>query len=303
MLLAVLFWGGNFTASKIAFVEISPLAFTAIRFTIGTVLLWLLLRWAEPDGKNPPELWGRMIWLGIVGNTIYQLCFVLGLARTTATNTSLLLAAMPTVVTVTAGLIGLETITRRQVFALAMATLGVVVVVGRNGFHTGGDWLGDLLILTAVGCWTIYTIGTRRLGLQLSALRFTTLTMITGTPGLLLLGIPDLLRMPWASISWQAWAGLGYSLMLSLVASYVLWNRGVQTLGASRAALYNCLTPLIAATLATIILHEQLTWVHFVGGGLILGGVVLGMVRREVRRSDGGQAGGRSGGQLSSVPD
>ncbi len=280
MLLAVLFWGGNFTASKIAFTEITPLAFTAIRFALGTVILWLVLRWFEPDGKNPPELWGRMIWLGFVGNTIYQLCFVLGLARTTATNTSLLLAAMPTVVTVTAGVIGLETITRRQVFALAMATLGVIVVVGRNGFHTGGDWLGDLLILIAVACWTIYTIGTRRLGNRLSALRFTTLTMITGTPGLILLGLPDLVRMPWSSISGQAWAGLGYSLMLSLVGSYVLWNRGVQILGASRAALYNCLTPLVAAALATIILHERLSLVHVIGGGLILGGVVIGMVKR-----------------------
>jgi drug/metabolite transporter (DMT)-like permease len=280
MMLAVLFWGGNFTASKIAFTEISPLAFTAIRFTIGTVILWALMRRLEPEGTTPPALWGRMIWLGIVGNTVYQVCFVLGLARTSATNTSLLLAAMPTVVTVTAGVLGLETITRRQVIALVLATIGVLVVVGRNGFHTGGDWLGDGLILSAVACWTIYTIGTRRLGTQLTALRFTTLTMITGTPGLLILGLPDLVRLPWLQISWQAWAGLGYSLMLSLVASYVLWNRGVQLLGASRAALYNCITPLVAAALATVILHEQLTWVHFVGGGLILGGVVLGMLRR-----------------------
>lgn len=280
MLLAVLFWGGNFTASKIAFTEISPLAFTAIRFAIGTVILWGVMRWLEPEGENPPELWGRMIWLGIVGNTIYQLCFVLGLARTTATNTSLLLAAMPTVVTVTAGVIGLETITRRQIAALVLATLGVLIVVGRNGFHTGGDWLGDLLILTAVACWTIYTIGTRRLGKRLSALRFTTLTMITGTPGLIIIGIPDLLKTEWATISWQAWAGLSYSLMLSLVASYVLWNRGVQILGASRAALYNCLTPLIAATLATMVLHEEPTLVHVIGGALILGGVLLGIIRR-----------------------
>jgi drug/metabolite transporter (DMT)-like permease len=281
MLLAVLFWGGNFTASKVAFTQITPLAFTAIRFAIGTLILYGVMRWLEPDGENPPELWGRMIWLGIVGNTIYQLCFVLGLARTTATNTSLLLAAMPTVVTVTAGVIGLETITRRQVAALVLATLGVLIVVGRNGFgHEGGDWIGDLLILTAVACWTIYTIGTRKLGKRLSALRFTTLTMITGTPGLVVIGIPDLLTTEWSTITWPAWAGLGYSLMLSLVASYVLWNRGVQILGASRAALYNCLTPLIAATLATIILHEQLTLIHIVGGGLILGGVLLGILRR-----------------------
>jgi drug/metabolite transporter (DMT)-like permease len=288
MLLAVLFWGGNFTASKIAFTEIPPLAFTAIRFALGTIILWLLLRWLEPAGQTPPGLWGRMLWLGIVGNTIYQLCFVLGLARTTATNTALLLAAMPTVVTVSAGLLGLETITRRQIFALAMATLGVIVVIGRNGFtHAGGDAIGDLLILTAVGCWTVYTIGTRRLNQQLSALRFTTLTMITGTPGLILAGLPDLWQLHWSAVHWQAWAGLSYSLLLSLVGSYVLWNRGVQLLGASRAALYNCITPLIAASVATVVLHEHPTVVHFAGGGLILGGVLLGMLRRPAPAREG----------------
>ncbi len=281
MLFAVLFWGGNFTASKIAFVEIPPLPFTAIRFVLGTAMLWLVMRWREPAGTNPPELWGRMVWLGIVGNTLYQVCFVLGLARTTATNTSLLLAAMPIVVTVAAGYLGLETTSARQKVGLALATAGVILVVGRNGLGVGeGDWLGDLLILAGVLCWAAYTIEIRKLNNRISVLRVTTLTMITGTPGLLLLGLPGLITLSWTTISWRAWAGLSYSLLLSLVASYILWNRGVQLLGAGRAALYTCITPLIAATIATLVLGEKPSLVHLIGGGLILGGVVLGVGRR-----------------------
>lgn len=284
MLLVVLFWGGNFSFTKLAFVDLPPLAFTAVRFTIGSLVMWLLLQRLEPEGKTPRELWGRLIVLGLVGNTLYQLCFILGLARTTATNTSLILSAMPTALTVAAGALGLERITGRQRWALALATFGVVTVVAARGISpAAGDWLGDLLILSGVACWTGYTIGLRRLGGQLSALRVTAVTMLTGTPGLVLAGIPSLLGVRWSAVRMPAWGGLAYSTMLSLVAAYIMWSRAVQQLGASRAALFTCITPLVATLVAMGILGERPTVAHLLGGGLIVGGVVLGNVSSEFR--------------------
>jgi drug/metabolite transporter (DMT)-like permease len=287
MLLVVLFWGGNFTFSKLAFGDLPPLAFTAVRFIIGSTVLWLLLKRAEPDGRTPPELWGRLIVLGIIGNTIYQLCFNLGLARTSATNTALILAAMPTVLTVSAGVIGLDRITARQRWALVLATLGVLLVVAARGLGSGGgDWVGDGLILGGVVCWTAYSLGIRQLRGALSALRLTALTMLTGTPLLVLSGIPSLLGVRWSEVHLNAWGGLAYSTFLSLVASYILWSRGVQRLGPSRAALFTCLTPLVATLVAMALLGERPTPAHLVGGGLIIGGVVLGNLTAAELQSD-----------------
>ena len=281
MLLVVLFWGGNFSFSKLAFADLPPLAFTAVRFSVGSAILWAILRRIEPGGTTPRELWGRLIVLGLVGNTLYQLCFILGLARTTATNTSIIISAMPTVVTVTAGVIGLEVITSRQRWALVLATLGVIMVVAARGITPGqGDWVGDALILVAVGFWTAYTIGIRKLGGKISALRATALTMLTGTPGLVLAGIPSMTGLRWSAVRAPAWGGLAYSTLLSLVAAYILWSRGVQRLGPSRAALFTCLTPLIATLAAMALLDERPTLAHFLGGGLIVGGVLLGNLGR-----------------------
>src|SRR4051812_1200292 len=71
MLLVVLFWGGNFTASKIAFTQLDPLAFTALRFTLASVVLWGVVRWVEGPTVLPPGIMMRLIWLGVIGNTIY----------------------------------------------------------------------------------------------------------------------------------------------------------------------------------------------------------------------------------------
>lgn len=277
MLLVVLFWGGNYSFTKLAFGDLPPLAFTAIRFAIGSTVLWLLLRHREPGGRTPRGLWGRLIILGIIGNTLYQLCFVLGLARTTATNTSLILSAMPTVLTVSAGVLGLEQITARQRWALAIATIGVLLVIAAKGIAAeGGDWKGDALILAGVGCWTAYSLGIRQLRGQLTALRLTALTMLTGTPGLILAGIPSLLGVRWSEVHPGSWTGLAYSTFLSLVASYILWSRAVQRLGPARAALFTCITPLVATLTAMGLLGERPTVAHLAGGGLIIGGVVLG---------------------------
>jgi drug/metabolite transporter (DMT)-like permease len=291
MLLVVLFWGGNFTASKLTLLSIPPLGFTAIRFTTGSLFMWLLIRRTEPGSLPQPGMLRRLVVLGLVGNTLYQLCFILGLSRTSATNTALILSAMPPVVTVAAGLLGMEVISNRQRMALALAMMGVLTVIASRGLDLAhGDWRGDLLILGAVACWTAYTLGLRRLAGRMSALRLTGWTMITGTPGLVLMGLPSLSALRWSTVPWQAWAGLAYSTLLSLLAAYILWSRAVQRLGASRAALYTCVVPLIATLVAMAVLGERPGPAHFMGGTLIVGGVLLGNLQAARRAQPGGDS-------------
>jgi len=275
LLLVVLIWGGNFTATKLAFSDISPLAFTAVRFALGSVLMWLVLARKEGWRLPPRSTWVPLIALGVVGNTIYQLCFMTGLYRTTATNSSLILASMPTVVTVAAGMLGFEQITARQKWALAIATLGVLLVVASRGVAIDGDVVGDMLMLAAVVCWAGYTLGLRTLTGRMSTLALTTWTLITGTPGLILAGVPAVRRMNWDAVSASGWGGLAYATLLSLVVAYLLWNRGVRQIGPSRAAIFTTLTPLVATLTAIAVLGERPGWLHLAGGAMIISGVLV----------------------------
>lgn len=275
LLLVVVIWGGNFTATKLAFTDISPLAFTAVRFALGSVLMWLVLARKEGWRMPPRSTWLPLVALGVVGNTIYQLCFMTGLYRTTATNSSLILASMPTVVTVAAGMLGFEQITARQKWALVIATLGVLLVVASRGIALDGDRLGDVLMLAAVVCWAGYTLGLRTLTGRMSTLALTTWTLITGTPGLILAGVPSVRRMDWHAVSARGWGGLAYATLLSLVVAYLLWNRGVRQIGPSRAAIFTTLTPLVATLTAIAVLGERPGLLHLAGGALIIAGVLV----------------------------
>ena len=286
MLLVCLIWGMNFSVTKSAFDQLAPLPFTAIRFVISSALLWIIIRVTEGSVVLPRRALMQLVVLGVVGNTCYQLAFMLGLARTTATNSALILSTVPTVVAVMAGTLGLELITRRMWFGIALGTLGVILVIVTRGVgFERATFIGDLLTVLAVLFWAGYTVGLRRVPEGVSPLRVTAITTIAGTPGLFLAGLPEVLRLEWASVGTSAWLAVAYSSMLSLVVAYLLWNRSVKAIGGARTAIYMCLTPVVAVFGAWLLLGERPQPLQGVGAVFIIAGVLLTRIGGEDKKT------------------
>ena len=276
MLLVVLFWGGNFTATKLAFTEIEPLAFTALRFALATLVIHAIVRRREGKRPLPEGALVPLILMGVVGNSGYQLFFMEGLARVSATKSALILTSLPAMVTLGAWALKIEQVTVRQRWAVVVATAGVLVVLfARGGSLDSGIGAGELFLLGGVVTWTAYTLMLRHYRLAMSSLSLTAWTLYTGTPLLILTGLPQLSRTDWGAISAPGWGGVLYASVLSLVAAYILWNRGVAALGAARASVYNCLVPFVATIVAMIGLGERPGPLHLLGGATIVAGVLM----------------------------
>jgi drug/metabolite transporter (DMT)-like permease len=276
MLLVCLIWGLNFSITKLALDQIPPLPFTAIRFIAASLLLWLVLRIVEGPAKLPPGALKTLILLGLLGNTCYQLTFTVGLARTAATNSALILSTLPTVVAVFAGALGLERITPRMWCGIGLGTLGVFLVIATRGVgFEAGSLFGDLITVLAVLCWAGYTVGLRAVPPGISPLRVTTLTTLAGTPGLVLAGVPGMIRLDWHAVDLRSWLALAYAAVLSLVVAYLLWNRSVKEVGGTRTAIYMCVTPLVAVGGAWLLLGERPHPLQGVGAVFIVVGVLL----------------------------
>ncbi|MEO7986007.1 MAG: DMT family transporter [Gemmatimonadales bacterium] len=276
MLVVVVIWGLNFSVTKVAFDEFPPLAFTAVRFVLASILLVPLVRRIEGREPLPKGSVRRLVVLGVVGNTLYQIGFILGLARTTASNSSLIIASMPSLVAVFAVALGFEAFRWRVMGGVLVATVGVVLVVLAQGTGAAhGDLTGDLLTVAAVFCWAGYTLGLRVLPPEISPLKVTMVTTVAGTPGLVLVGIPEFLHMDVGRVGLIGWSALAYATLFSLVLAYLLWNRSVQTVGASRTVIFMCLTPLVAVAGAAVMLGERPRPLQAVGAVLIIAGVLL----------------------------
>lgn len=275
MLVVVLVWGLNFVIAKSALAQIPPLAFAALRFTCGAVLLFGVLHVTGGLALPTRQHWRTLIVLGIVGNTIYQSLFMLGLRHTTAGNSALLIAIVPALVALVGALLGIERLTRRVALGIALAFVGVALVVSARGLTLSAETLrGDGLLLACAVAWSAYTLGVRAIGGALSPLQITAWTTLAGVPGLLLLGLPDLLGTNWRAVDGWAWGGLAYATVLALGLAYLLWNTSVRAVGTNRTAIYQCVTPLVATLAAWPLLGEVPTPLQAGGAALIIGGVL-----------------------------
>ncbi len=276
MLVVVLIWGANFSFMKMALEEIPELSFAGLRFTLAAIILLGVLWWREGSIGIPREAWWTLIWMGVLSNTLYQVCFMYGLTHTSVANASLIIATTPLIVSLMGAVTGIEALRRPVVMGGLMGFGGVALILAGKGAAVGvGQLGGDLAIFGATVCWAVFTLGVRALKLPISTLRLTALTMLTGAPGLLLLGGEGLLDLDWGGLTSRAWIGVGYATFLAIVVAYILWNNAVRVVGSGRTSIFNSMIPLVAMLVAWPLLGEHPRPVQIGGAVLIVSGVLL----------------------------
>ncbi len=280
----VLFWAFNLPVVKVGLREVEPLAYNIVRFLCASVVLLALTHFMEGGLTVRRADLGRLLLLGVVGHTIYQICFIEGLARTTASSTALLFGCTPVVVALMSRLAGHERIGPAGAVGALLGFYGVYLIVGgakgMQGEPGSGTIAGNLLIVCAVLCWSAYTVLAQAMLERYSPLRVTALSLASGTVMLIPLAAPSFLRQDWSAVSLATWAGLGYSFLFALVVSYVLWYRSVKKVGNLRTAVYSNLVPVFGTLFGVWFLGERLTPGLWLGASCILSGILLTRLRR-----------------------
>ena len=278
VLIMALIWGINYSVIKYGTSVVPPLAYNCVRIVLAAVALSAIaLIWGGPAPRRNDVL--TLLALGALGNGIYQVFFVEGLARTRAGEAALVVGASPALMALLARMRGLERINRRGAFGIALSIFGVgLIVLGRatsGGNAHGGSLTGDLLVLCGAVCWAVYTVFlmpyTRRVG----GWWVTSLTVVGGSAVLAIVGGADILTVHWQSLPTGAWAAILYSGLGALVIAYMFWYYGIRVLGPTRTALYGNFQPLIALLVAWLTLGEVPTAWQAVGAATIVSGVVL----------------------------
>ncbi len=279
MLGAVLIWGSNLIVVKSTLVEIPPMAFNAVRFVIAPALLLVLTQLIEHDIHIARRDWGLAVLVGLVGHFAHQVLFVQAIARTSATNVSLILAATPAFVALIGVASRRERLAARNWLGIVLSFVGIFLVISSqgSGLQFGHQTLaGDLMMLGSTILWALYILLSRPLVMRTSPLRAAAWSMIVATPLLVVVGVPQLRSHDWGAVSIGSWLGLLYSAVFSIAASYAIWNLGIRHVGSTRVAVYSYLTPLVTVIVAWIFLGEVLRPLQAVGGVMVLVGVALG---------------------------
>lgn len=300
LLLMVLIWGANYSVVKVGLQELPPRAFNTLRLVIAIGVYLTVLWLGNRNGRiadSPPsarakvirrsEAIGRVEWmqltvLGFVGHFLYQICFVDGLAGTSVANSSLILALIPAMVTLSSAAVGHERISGLYWAGLGLSLVGIYLVVGRGARLTGESVRGDVLTFLAVVCWAIYSVGARPLLARHSPLVVTSYTMGLGGGLYALWNVPVLMATDWSRVTVAGWSSLLFSSLLALNVGYLIWYAAVQRIGNARTSVYSNVTPIVALAFAALWLGEPVGAAKLLGAVAIIGGV---MVTRRANRS------------------
>lgn len=278
LLMVMCVWGYNMIIVKEALAELTPLAFNAARFSVAAAMMAGVFLWREGDLRLS---WPDLRWLlltGVVGNTIYQLFFINGINLSTAGNTAFMVATAPVWVAVLSAVLKLQVPERKGWVGIFVSISGVALIIIGGGeriaISSSTVW-GDLLTLAGAVCWATYTLMTRRVLQKYSPLRVTAYAMVLGTIPLLLISTPSIMAQDWGAVSPRGWFSILYASIFALFFGYLVWSWGVRTIGSTKTAIYNNLTPVVAGMLGYFLLGEQWTLLRAAGALLILTGLYL----------------------------
>jgi drug/metabolite transporter (DMT)-like permease len=269
-------WGINFSVIKYGTIFIAPLAYNGIRIPIAAAAQLAIARGMRL--KSPaPKARMRLILLGMLGNGVYQILFILGVVRTSVATAALIVAATPALIAILGRLRGTELLTRRNWSGIACQLLGAsTVVLGTSTGNRGEDtMLGGALMLAAAISWALYSVSLREISKGMHTMQIGAYTALGGAIVMLVVGAPALLATKWMTVPPAAWGAVLYSSLLAMTVAYLFWYRGLRVLGPTRTAVYSNLQPLIAAIVAYFALGEVPTVTQGIGGILVVTGLLL----------------------------
>lgn len=273
-------WGGTFIAGRVISAHLPPATAGFIRFVFATLALLATLHFTEGlraiTRITRRQLLGTMA-LGATGIFAYNLLFFTALSVLPAGRTSLIIALNPVVtLLIAAALLG-DRLSATRWLGVALALLGVWVVVTRGDLSQLVQSLGkgELAMFGAVCAWAVYTLVGRKLLQGLSPVLATLWAAIWGTLFLGLLALRDIHQVHAASFTPEVWAGLAFLGVLGTAVAFVWYYEGLRQLGAARTVVFNNLVPVFGVLLGWLILGEPLSASLLAGGALAIFGVFL----------------------------
>jgi drug/metabolite transporter (DMT)-like permease len=280
LVLMAIIWGVNFSVVKYGTTLVDPLAYNGLRVVLAAVLLMSIIAVGKSVFPSRRDM-VALTALGVLGNGIYQYFFVEGIARTSASDAALVVAASPAFIAIISRLRGVERTGAKGIIGILLSIVGIGLVVLGSTQDPGGEGsgasslLGDLLVLVGSLAWAIYTVLLKPYTERVSGIQISAFTMVGGAISLMLVAWPAVAHANWSRMPVTGWAAVFYSGVFALVIAYLFYYRGVRVIGPTRTAMYSNLQPVIAVLVAWAMLGETPTVWQGVGTVSIMAGLVM----------------------------
>ena len=280
LILATLFWSGNFIVGKAASLfEIPPFTLNFYRWTFAWLILApFTLREIFQKKNYILKNIKLILVLGITSITVFNSIVYYSLNFTQVISGVLMISTIPVMIIFFCWILKIEKTNFYQISGVIFSLLGVAVIVTKADL---GKLLslnfnkGDLWMVVAMFSWAMYSALLRKKKFDLTHMSFLQ-TIITG--GLILLLPAYLIEI---ALGYKLNINLPFVLTLSYVvlfpglASFFFWIKGISIIGSNRSGIFLHLMPIFSTVMAILIFNEKFMDFHLIGATLIVTGIVL----------------------------
>jgi drug/metabolite transporter (DMT)-like permease len=276
--ITALCWAGNAVVGRLAAGHIPPVTLSFLRWSLAFLII-LPLAWKHliRDWGAIRARLGVMIVLSITGIGAFNTLQYWALEHTQALNTLLLQSAGPLFVAVwSLVLLGVR-LTLAQACGIVLSLTGVMVILLQGDVTTlaGIEFnKGDLIFTVALVIFGLYSVLSLKRP-DIHGLSFVAFTFGCGAATLIPFLTVELMSRPLMQLDAANLLSLFYVAVFPSTLAYLCFNRGVQLIGANRAAPFFHVVPVFGSVMAMVFLGERPQLFHFIGFGLVLVGVFV----------------------------
>ena len=287
LILATLFWSGNFIVGKAASLfEIPPFTLNFYRWTFAWLILAPFTLKEILQKKN--YILGNIkliLILGITSITIFNSIVYYSLNFTQVISGVLMISTIPVMIIFFCWVFKIEKTNFYQILGVLFSLMGVVVIVTNadvNKLLNLNFNKGDLWMVVAMLSWAMYSALLRKKKFKLSQI---SLLQTIISAGLILLLPAYLIEM---ALGYRVNIHLPFILTLTYVvlfpglASFFFWIKGISIIGSNRSGIFLHLMPIFSTIMAMLVFKEKFMTFHLIGAILIITGIILSSKRRYI---------------------
>ena len=276
ILLAVIFWGASFVATKTLLDEIKPVTIIILRLIIASILLTIIALSTKKKFSINLKSHGWIFILALVA--VFHLWIqVTGLQFTTASNTGWIIGTAPIFMAIMGLIFFKEKISFIQFLGIMIALLGLFLLIGKGKLSNISliENKGDLLVLGSAFTWGVYSTVNKKISLSYSPLM--TILYLFLMMGILIIpfNVNEETINSVYNLSQTGWLMILFLGLFCSGIAYVIWAQALRDMESAKVGAFLYFEPFVTVLTAWLFLSETITLVMIISGVLITAGVFL----------------------------
>ena len=275
-LIAVIFWGASFIATKYLLDELTPETIISLRLIFAILLLSGIAIVQKRDFSINLKSHGYIFLLALIA--VFHLWIqVTGLKFTTASNTGWIIGTAPIFMALLGLIFFNEKLSAIKIIGIIVAVIGLLLLVGK-GNPTNIDLIenkGDLLVLSSSFTWGIYSMVNKKISLTYSPLMTILYLFIMMAIIIVPITVNDTVIKSVYNLTITGWISILFLGLLCSGVAYVIWAYSLREMESAKVGAYLYFEPFVTVLTAWLFLNENITVLMILSGLIITAGVFL----------------------------